>query len=158
MNKDLPNVTLSGFNKTLLTHLWEKIKHSEVAWGKQEKDLESFLANMSGLLSFVLHTEDFLLWFEGDETTRIIKAHGYFFNPSVLKNSFILKDCLRYVFKQFNPIRIEVKFPQKLKWLHRLCKKVGLVHEGDLRNYQIFNSETINISIYSMIEEDLEGV
>lgn len=158
MNKQLPkDVCIKGYDYYVLASLWERIKDSPVAWSKTENNLDDFLSNMRKYMSFCITGHNFFLWFEINSHTGVIRAHGYFFAPSVLKQTGIIRDCFEHLFSTLNPIRIETYFPDDLIWIHRVVQKIGFKKDGVLRHHYILNETIVNTAVYSLIKEDFNG-
>jgi hypothetical protein len=154
---DLPKgVKFCNLTKEKALYFWNKVKGydklftDDVRW-----DEISFYERLYHPNTVLLEEENGLLILSDLKPGFFTTVHVVFWDHKLSVRTGLLKDCLVWVFQEYNLQRIEAVIPEFSRTLKRFIEKLGFRYEGTLRKRLLFKGQFYDTIVYSILREEL---
>lgn len=160
------HVRIPELTKEKLEHYWEKLKKFEVIFnGGVPSDFVEFSQWFIGqdasktirAKGIIYEVDDVGILWMTDLGMRSALVHFNFWDRRLRGRIDLLKEMVKYVFKEFGLERLEVRVGLHARPALYFVERVGFKKEGRLRNTVKYKGEWFDSNIYSIIREDLDN-
>lgn len=157
-NIQLPNgIKFASFTKESLKGLWEKIKPFDAIFVDDNmRDPEVYLNAFLDKRCVVLECDGGMLFIENIVEGLRGEAHFFFWDGHIARRKELIKQCLLWAFLTFDLERIYTYIAGYARAMKRfVVDKLDFKYEGTLRHHARHQGKLINVSIYSILKEEV---
>ena len=162
-NSIVRSVTFAPLTPEFITELWEKLSKFPTLFNRHIATVEDFISSFitrdgNGL------TANGLIWTVDDVGIVFLSniypayqatAHITFWDRRFRGREELLRELLRYAFREFGFQRIITEIPFYSQPTFKAAERVGFVKEGRMRKAAFYKDEWWDVNLYSVLAEEM---
>jgi hypothetical protein len=147
---------LGTYTDEKLINIWNRIKGFDNLFADDNmKNPEVFLKTFLDRNSVVLETAHGFMYAKNIQHGLKAEVHFCFWDKKLSIHAELVKDCLLWLFLQFDLQRVETQVAEYARAVRRfITEKLGFVYEGTRRNYVYHKNRLIDMHMYSILREE----
>ena len=150
-----------------LKFIWEQVKDFKVLFndfveGDFQAFVDHFIVQVDGELSaagLMWDVDDVGMFFLNEIKPAVSgTAHFLFWDEKFRGRDELCRQMLRYLFEQYEFVRIEVRVPLYASPTLVAVERVGFIQEGRIRSAALYKGKWFDVNVYSVLREDLDKI
>ena len=156
---ELPErVKVCELTKEKTDYIWDRVKVFDqifplsTRWNKEE-----FFKKMYSRENVILEIDEGLIFFENFYPELYTQMQLTFWDKHLSTRIELIKECIVWIFLEFNLQRIEILIPEFARAIRRIFeKKLNFKYEGRLRNRMWYKGQSVDVLIFSILQQEVK--